>query len=87
MTLKDDLVKNGMFITQADVLGTATNAAKLSAQLTTAQIAALSTATPVSLTTADISTLTTAQLAVLNTHLSNIPVLSAAILAQNSTTL
>ena len=86
MTVKDDLVKAGVFINEANVLDSAINSVNLASVMTTTAIAALSTAALASLTTTDLPTLSTTQLGVLNAQLSTLTAISAALVTLNTTT-
>ena len=72
MSVKDDLVKTGVWTTQADAISNAT----IAPRLTTAQVSALTTQQIATLTTANISGLTTAQIGVLNEKLATLCAIS-----------
>lgn len=79
MSVKDDLVRAGVWGTQADDIIAATASDGLLGHLTTTQVAALPTAAMPTLTTTDLPTLSTTQLGVLNAGLASLGDITAAL--------
>ena len=79
MAYKDDLVRAGVFINEANVI----SAHDIYSVLTTTQIAAITTVAMPALTTTDLPTLTTTTLGTLNTGLASLGDISRAIKAMS----
>ena len=79
MAYKDDLVRAGVFINEANVLA----GHDIQSALTTTQIAAITTVAMPSLTTTDLPSLTTTTLGTLNAGLASLGDITRAIKAQS----